>query len=452
MGFKNDFVWGGATASYQIEGAAYEDGKGLSIWDVFTHEKNRIYDGRTGDIACDHYHLYQKDVDLMKEIGFTGYRFSICWPRIIPGGIGAVNEKGLDFYERLLDALLKAGITPFATLYHWDYPYSLHLKGGWLNNDSSEWFAEYASLVGKRYGDRLKNIITFNEPQCLIGLSYSDTDNAPGIHYPLRDTLRMGHNVLLSHGKAVKALRSLISGVNIGISPTAPVSCPITDNADDREAARKSYFYIGENQKSIHYSVAYWSDPVFLGQYPKELYDNFDSLMGFVKAEDLKIISEPVDFLGQNIYQGYPVKSDGKGGWERVQHRPGYPFTGNKWPVTPECLYWGPVFLSERYKKPVYITENGLALADVVSLDGKVHDPNRIDFLHRYLRELRRAAESGVDIRGYFHWTVTDNFEWDMGFTQRMGLIFCDYETQERIVKDSAWWYRDVIHANGNNL
>jgi beta-glucosidase len=450
MGFRKDFVWGGASASYQIEGAVAEDGRGPSIWDMFCKESGRILNGSTGETAADHYHRYREDVDIMKQLGYRGYRFSIAWPRIFPEGDGKLNEKGLDFYDRLLDSLIAAGIVPYATLYHWDYPYALFRRGGWLNGDSPRWFADYAAAVAKRLGDRLKNYITFNEPQCFIGLSYDSTEHAPGVHLPIWDTLLMAHHVLLAHGRAVQALRGIVKDAQIGYAPTCSAHYPATDSPADREAARKAFFHIPPDR--CFWSVSLWSDPVFLGKYPEELYALHGPHMPKIGAGDLKIISEPLDFLGQNIYNGMEIRAGGPLGVEIVPRKDGYAFTAAKWPVTPESLYWGPTFLWERYKKPLYITENGLSCADVVSLDGKVHDPARIDFLHRYLRCLKKAAEDGVDIRGYFHWCVTDNFEWAKGYTDRFGMVYCDYPTQRRIIKDSGFWYRDLIGTNGENL
>jgi beta-glucosidase len=449
MGFRKDFVWGGASASYQVEGAANEDGRGVSVWDMFCREPGRILNDASGDVACDHYHRYREDVKIMKELGYRAYRFSVAWPRIIPEGTGTVNEKGLDFYSRLLDSLEEAGITPYATLFHWDYPYPLFRRGGWMNGDSSKWFADYVSVVAKRFGKRIKNYITLNEPQVFIGLAHAETFHAPGVRFPIWDTLLMAHNVLLGHGRAVQALRSLVPDAKIGWAPTGSAHYPATDNPMDREAARKAYFDVTER---AFWSVSLWSDPVFLGKYPEELIARHGRHMPKINPDDMKIISEKLDFLAQNIYNGAPVRCDGKGGYEFVQRKQGYAYTGAKWPVTPEALYWGPAFLWERYKAPIYITENGLSCHDVVSLDGKVHDPNRIDFLHRYLRCLRKAAEDGVDVRGYFHWCVTDNFEWAKGYTDRFGMVYCDFETQERIIKDSGYWYRDVINSNGDNL
>ena len=449
MGFSKNFVWGGASASYQVEGAAYEDGKGPSIWDAFCKEPGRILDGQSGDVACDHYHRYQEDVDIMRDIGYKAYRFSTSWPRILPEGTGQINEKGLDFYDRLVDSLLEAGIEPYLTLYHWDYPLALYHRGGWMNPDSPKWFAEYADIVARRLGDRVKHFFTINEPQCFIGICHIETRHAPGVAYPIWDTLQMTHNVLLGHGRAVQAIRAAVPDAQIGFAPTCGAHYPVSDKPEDIEAARKAIFDVTENWCS---SASVWSDPVMLGHYPQKFLDMYAQYLPKIGAGDMELIHQPLDFYGQNIYNGRPVESDGAGGYRFAARKPGYDVTAVKWPVTPEALYWGPRFMYERYKKPIYITENGLSCADVVSLDGKVHDAERIDFLHRYLREYRRAAEDGVELAGYFHWCVTDNFEWHKGYTDRFGMVYCDFETQQRILKDSALWYRDVIRTNGDNL
>ncbi|GHV85393.1 hypothetical protein AGMMS50230_10010 [Spirochaetia bacterium] len=270
-----------------------------------------------------------------------------------------------------------------------------------------------------------------------------------GFTTPLWDVLLMTHHALLAHGLAVQTLRALSPSTKVGYAPTGSAHYPATESSEDREAARKAYFAV---EDWLTWSVSLWSDPVFLGKYPGELLEKYEQYMPKIGSDDMKIISAPLDFLGQNIYNGCPVKADGRGGYEYLKRETGYAFTAAKWPVTPEALYWGPVFLAERYRMPLYITENGLSSADVVSLDGKVHDPARIDFLHRYLRCLKKAASDGVDIRGYFHWCLTDNFEWAKGYTDRFGMVYCDFKTQKRIVKDSAWWYRDMIKTNGADL
>ncbi|MDR1787606.1 MAG: beta-glucosidase [Treponema sp.] len=447
MGFKKDFVWGGASASYQIEGAAAEDGRLPSVWDMFCKQPGRVENGSSGDTACDHYHRWKEDIAIMKELGYKAYRFSVAWPRVIPTGDGPVNERGLAFYDRLVDGLLEAGLTPYVTLFHWDYPYALFRKGGWLNPESPEWFARYTEAVAKKIGDRVKHFITLNEPQCFIGLGYVNGDHAPGCKVPIWDALLMAHHVLLSHGRAVQVLRSLVPGAKIGTAPACGVDYPATP--DDIEAARESFFNVHD---SPIFTMALWNDPIFLGQYPAKLFDKFGAVMPPIGKDDMALIGQEVDFVGTNIYNGAAVRRTESGGFEKTPRKDGYAFTASKWPVTPEALYWGPRFLYERYRKPVYITENGLSCADVVSLDGKVHDPARIDFLHRYLLCLRRAADDGVDIAGYFHWCVTDNFEWAKGYTDRFGMVFCDYQTQQRIIKDSGYWYRDVIRSNGDNL
>jgi len=449
MGFRDDFIWGVASASYQVEGAANEDGRGASVWDMFCKEKGHIADNSSGDVACDHYHRYKEDIAIMKELGVKAYRFSIAWPRVIPDGDGKVNEKGLDFYERLTDAIMEAGITPCATLYHWDFPYDLFRKGGWMNPESPKWFLKYTEAVVKRLKGKLPIVFTFNEPQCFIGICYDLTWHAPGIHFPIWDTLLMVHNVLLAHGLSVQALRSLSPGTKIGYAPAVGANYPVSDSPEDIEAARKSIFAVND-VASLCASV--WSDPIFLGKYPDELFQKYGQHMPKIGPDDMKTIAQPQDFIGQNIYNGDQIRADGKGGYESVPRETGYAFTAAKWPVTPEALYWGPRFFAERYKTPIYITENGLSCTDVVSLDGKVHDPNRIDFLHRYLRCLKKAADDGVDIRGYFHWCFTDNFEWGKGYTERFGIVHCNFKTQQRIIKDSGYWYRDVMKSNGAQL
>lgn len=454
MAFKDDFTWGVATASFQIEGAAYEDGKGLSIWDMYCKQPNKVYGGHTGDIACDHYHRYEEDIKIMKEMGIKAYRFSISWPRVIPDGTGQVNEKGLEFYSHLVDKLIENNIEPYITLFHWDLPYALHKKGGWMNPDSPKWFEEYATLIAQRLSDRVKNFITLNEPQCFIGLGYVDGVHAPGLKQSVADTLQMAHNVLLAHGMAVKAIRkNAKSEVRIGYAPTASMHYPETESAEDIEAARRAIMDMPKTlDENWAWNVTWWSDPVFFGRYPEDGIKLFGEFMPEIKDGDMEIISQPLDFLGQNIYNGKEVRAGKNQEIEFTKRYDGFPKTGLSWPITPKALYWGPRFLYERYKKPIYITENGLSCPDVISLDGKVHDPNRIDFLHRYLLELKRAASDGVDIAGYFQWSLLDNFEWHSGYDERFGIVFVDYKTQKRIIKDSGYWYKDVISSNGKNL
>lgn len=453
MGFRRDFKWGVATAAYQIEGAFQEDGKGLNIWDIFCREEGRIYDGHTGETACDHYHLFRKDVALMKELGIKAYRFSISWSRILPTGTGELNPAGVRFYNELIDELLDAGIEPFITLYHWDLPYDLHKKGGWLNPESVNWFREYAKNAAELFSDRVSNFFTFNEPQCFIGNAYLRGFHAPGMRGMVRDSFEMAHNVLKAHGTAVKMLREYAKGdVKIGYAPTCNMSYPDSGKSEDIEAARMHLFELNDDVKDWAWTVSWWSDPVILGNYPEEGLKKYGDYLPEITKDDMKLIHQPLDFYGQNIYNGVRVRMGSDGKPEVVKRYDGFPKTSLDWPVTPECLYWGPRFLYERYKTPIYITENGMSCHDVISLDGKVHDPNRIDFLSRYLSELKKCAEDGTDIRGYFLWSLMDNFEWYSGYADRFGIIYVDYPSQGRIIKDSGYWYRQTIQENGENL
>ena len=450
MGFAKDFVWGAATSSYQIEGTGRDSGKGQNIWDVFTKEPGRVYEGHTGDIACDHYHRFREDVAYMKELGLKGYRFSIDWSRVLPDGTGKVNEKGIDFYNALIDELLEQGIEPYITLYHWELPYEIYKRGGWMNPEIVEWFGQYARLVAERFSDRVKYFFTLNEPQCFVGLGFLQGCHAPGVKAPLRDTFEMAHNALKAHGRAVQMLRAYgKQNVQIGYAPTSGMCYPEKETPKDIEAARKALFALPDDLSNWTWNVSWWSDPVILGKYPEEGMKKYEKYLPVITDEDMKLISQPIDFYGQNIYNGRCIRMGTDGRPEEVRRPAGFPKTATNWPVTPEALYWGPKFLYERYRKPIYITENGMACHDTVSQDGKVHDPNRIDFLARYLKNLKRAAEE-IDIRGYFQWSLMDNFEWDKGYAERFGIIYVDFETQERIWKDSAYWYRDLIRRNGD--
>lgn len=450
--FQKNFVWGAATSSYQIEGTAWEEGKGLHIWDVYTREKGKIMEGHTGEMACDHYHRFRSDVEHMKRMGLKAYRFSIDWSRVLPEGTGKVNEKGIAFYNALIDALLEAGIEPYITLYHWELPYEIYKKGGWMNREIVEWFGEYAKLIAERFSDRVTHYFTLNEPQCFVGLGFLNGDHAPGIQAPLKDTFTMAHNALMAHGRAVQNLRAAAKRpIQIGYAPTGTMSYPVSERKEDIEAARQHLFSMNADDGNWTWNVAWWSDPVLLGHYPEEGLERYAQYLPKITESDMKLIAEPIDVYGQNIYNGKCIRMGEDGKPEEVKRYEGFPRTASNWPVTPECLYWGPKFLYERYKKPIYITENGLSCHDVISLDGKVHDPNRIDFLARYLRELRRAAAE-ADIRGYFQWSLLDNFEWSCGYTERFGLIYVDYRNQERIWKDSAYWYQNLIQTNGELL
>ncbi|MDY0093039.1 MAG: GH1 family beta-glucosidase [Candidatus Vecturithrix sp.] len=456
MSFPANFAWGAATASYQIEGAAFEDGKGWSVWDMFCRKAGAVFKGHTGDVACDHYHCYKEDVAIMKEIGLKAYRLSLSWPRIIPAGTGAVNPKGLDFYNRLIDELLAAKITPYITLFHWDYPYDLYCRGGWLNPQSPEWFAEYTRVVVDALSDRVAHWMTLNEPQCFIGLGHQNGVHAPGDKLGLAQVLRAAHHALLAHGKAVQTIRTYAkSPAQIGFAPVGMIGIPATDCAEDREAARQMMFSVTE---ASVWNNTWWMDPVLSGTYPEDGVKIFGEAMPQIQPDDLETICQPLDFFGFNHYQGVVIRADEHGEPQQVDFPEGNQHTAfrdrNKeyWAITPESLYWGPKFFWERYHLPIIVTENGMSNIEWVSLDGKVHDPQRIDFLQRYLQQYQRAIDEGMKARGYFVWTIIDNFEWAEAYLQRFGLVYVDFTTQQRILKDSAYWYRDVIASNGANL
>lgn len=436
-----DFIYGAATAAYQIEGAYREDGKGESIWDVFTHQKGNIKHGDTGDVACDHYHRYREDVALLAELGVDAYRFSLAWTRIIPDGTGEINPKGIDFYNRLIDELLAHGIEPYITLYHWDLPQRLYERGGFLNPDMPQWFYEYAKVVGRAFGDRVKHFITINEPQCILAC-LNGSGQAPNLHCTVKDRLTATHTLLKAHGMAVKGLRETVRDVKIGYAPCGFVHCPKDDSEEEIEFARKAYFEIPENDPTECVSI--FSDPVFFGDYPKEYYEKFYDVLPNIQPSDFALISQPIDFYCQNIYFGATGKNvDGR--FVQDEYRGGFPRNTIGWNIYPDAMYWGARFLYERYKTPLYITENGMPNIDFVSLDGKVHDPQRIDFIERYLQALERAKADGADVRGYFYWSLLDNFEWAHGYDQRFGLVYVDYPTQKRIPKDSFYYYRQRI-------
>lgn len=452
MAFAKDFVWGAATSAYQIEGAVNTGGKGRHIWDIYTDEPGRVFEGHTGEIACDHYHRFREDVKLMKEIGLKGYRFSVDWSRVLPDGFGCANEEGIAFYDSLIDELLEYDIEPYITLYHWELPYEIYKRGGWMNPQIVEWFGEYARLAAERFSDRVTHFFTLNEPQCFVGLGFLKGEHAPGLKSPLCDTFAMAHNVLKAHGRAVQKLRQYgKQKITIGYAPTCGMCYPETDKPEDIKAARQALFAMNQDDRNWTWNVSWWSDPVLLGHYPEEGLRRYEKYLPKITEEDMKLIAEPIDVYGQNIYNGRCVRMGTDGKPEDVRRCEGFPKTAIDWPVTPEALYWGPKFLYERYQKPIYITENGLSCHDVLSIDGKVHDPNRIDFLARYLHELKRAAGE-IDLRGYFQWSLMDNFEWAKGYSERFGLIYVDFKTQERILKDSAYWYRNMIQNNGEKL
>jgi len=449
MPFPKDFIWGVAAASYQVEGAWNEDGKGPSIWDTYTHTpQSPVHNNENGDTACDHYHRMKEDVALMAEMGIKAYRFSVSWARVLPDGTGKINEKGLAFYSALVDELLKYKIEPMLTIYHWDMPQALFDRGGWLNPDIVTWFKEYTKILVDALSDRVKYWFTINEPQIFIGLGFQLGAHAPFLKLSDRDIMVMTKNVLLAHGTAVRTIRENAKLTpKISFAVTGPCVEPENDSEEAIEEARKKTF--GIDGPMYVFSNAWWAEPIFFGKFPDGTMERFGSFFPSISEEEWSIITSPLDFYGCNIYNSVgqdPRPADGN-----VKNC-GKAITAAHWLVTPDVLYWSPKFFYERYKLPVMITENGCASCDTKHLDGKVHDPQRIDYTTRYLRSYEHAANEGVPLVGYIHWSFMDNFEWAEGFDLRFGLVYVDYQTQERTIKDSGLWYRDVIASNGKTI
>jgi len=447
MNFPKNFLWGAATSAFQIEGATETDGRGASTWDMMCRKKDTIADGHTGDIAADHYNHAVEDVALMKEIGLQAYRFSIAWSRVIPEGTGSVNKKGLDFYDRLVDNLLKNGIQPWVTLFHWDYPLKLFYRGGWLNRDSADWFADYTKIIVDKLSDRVKHWMTLNEIQCFIG-GHAHGRNAPGIQLPFKEVLLAGHHALLAHGKSVQVIRANAKqSPLVSWAATGTISIPASNTHDDIEAARTHMF--ATKEKSA-WQVGWWYDPVFLGKYPDDGLAFYGKDVPEYTDEDMKTINQPLDFFGTNIYTGDYIQHDKQNKYKMIDKTVGSDKSGIG--VVPESLYWGSRFYFERYKLPIYITENGVSSLDWVSKDGMIHDAPRIDYLSKYLGALSGACEEKIPVLGYFYWALMDTFEWTHGYTLRMGLTHINYQTQKRTLKDSALWYKKVIESNGSSI
>jgi beta-glucosidase len=448
--FPPGFTWGAATAAYQIEGAAADDGKGPSIWDMFCKKPGAIWNDQSGDVACDHYHRWKEDVALAASLGLQAYRFSVSWPRVLPAGTGAVNAKGLDFYDRLVDALLAAKIEPWLTLYHWDLPLALYHRGGWLNRDVAGWFADYAAVVVKRLGDRVRRFMPLNEPQVFLGAGMIQGRHAPGDKLRFAEFLLATHHALLAHGAAVRAIRASAKGkVQVGCAQASYNSVPATGAPEDLAAARARYLGTADE---TYKQNAWWLDAMILGRYPADGASLYGASMPEIRGGDLEAIRQPLDFLGVNLYQADAVRRGKNGRPEVVPFPTGSPLTSMEWNVTPSIMRLVPSWLYERYKLPVVIAENGVSLPDWVAADGQVHDPQRIDFARAYLRELAAAIAAGVPVQAYFHWSLLDNFEWAHGYKQRFGLVHVDFATQKRTPKGSARWYRDVIASNGARL
>jgi beta-glucosidase len=447
MRFPEQFLWGAATAAYQIEGGANVDGRGLSIWDTYSHTPGLVANGDTGDVAADHYHRWPEDVALMRELGLRAYRFSIAWPRIQPDGKGLVNQKGLDFYRGLIDALIAAGIEPVPTLYHWDLPQALEDVGGWPNRDTANRFADYAGLVVSQLHDGVGTWLTLNEPWCSAFLGYGIGRHAPGVHDPASG-VRAAHHLLLAHGLAVDRIRAAGSarvGVALNLEPMRPATAAPGD--------------VAAAQLADGMQNRLFLDPIFRGAYPADVIEHLRSRMdlGHIRDGDLAVASRPIDVLGVNYYRPTVVAAasapgpdttwpgDGAAQTSTVQG----PVTAMGWGVDAAGLEEILVRVRDEYGAvPLLVTENGAAYDDVPPLDGVVADPERVDYLDAHLRAVRRAIGAGVDVRGYFVWSLLDNFEWAEGYAKRFGIVYVDFETQRRVPKQSARWYADVIEAN----
>lgn len=429
--FPKDFVWGAATASYQIEGAWNEDGKGESIWDRFSHTPGLVENGDTGDVACDHYYRYLDDIALMKQLGLKAYRFSIAWPRIFPNGRGSVNQKGLDFYSKLIEAILKAGIEPYVTLHHWDLPQALQDEGGWGNRSIVDSFADYAALMVKHFGDRIQKWTTFNEPWCIAFLGHRNGIHAPGLQDE-KLSLQVAHHVLLAHGQAVQAMRAVNSKIDAGIVLNLWTVESVTNDPADAPLLKRGW---EENS-------GWFLDPLYYGRYPADRLAEYGPLAPQIQAGDFELIQQPLDFMGINFYNrsllGNPK--------ELV---PEAEFTHMDWEVHPPALYRLLKKLKAEYPvPPVYIAENGAAYADELTPAGQVHDPARQSYLQRHFLAVHQAMAEEVDVRGYFVWSFMDNFEWAYGYAKRFGLVYVDYASQRRYIKDSGYWYQQVILRN----
>lgn len=464
--YPADFLWGAATSAYQIEGGHEDDGKGPSVWDAFCHDAppmgftgnipgqvftpQNVFQNHTGDVGPDHYHRYAEDVGLMKQVGLRAYRFSVSWPRVVPFGPGERNDKGLAFYDRLVDALLAANIQPWLTLFHWDMPLWAAQRGSWLNREIVGWFGDYTALVVDKLSDRVRHWITLNEPHIFLGPGENEglqTSNARRGH---AERLLAAHHSLLAHGRSVQVIRARAkTPPTVGWAPIGRVKVPETNSAADIAATREQTYAVPHKD---FWNNTWLADPVVFGRYPEDGLRLYGHDAPKPQPGDMAAIAQPIDFYGLNIYDAERFRAGPDGRPEQVPFPAGHAQNALRWYIEPEALYWGPKLLHERYKLPIYITENGLTNLDWIDLDGRIRDPQRIDYTRRYLRALGRAVADGCDCRGYFHWSFLDNFEWQHGYKERFGLVHIDYATQNRTLKDSAYWYAKVIASNGAAL
>ena len=439
--FPKEFAWGTATASYQIEGAVKQDGRGESIWDRFCQMPGHIVNGDTGDVANDHYNLYKEDVELMKGLGHNAYRFSVAWPRVMPSGRGEVNAAGLKFYSDLVDELLAAGIEPYLTIYHWDLPQALQDIGGWQNPDIVGYFADYCKVLYEALGGRVKKWITLNEPFCTAFLGYYSGMHAPGVN-DLSSALLVSYHLMLAHGEAVRLFRKMLPDCEIGITLNYTPSYPVGGTPEDEMASR---YQNGMGDR-------WFTDAAFKGGFPADMIGLYKERgLTLPDFADISKACEKLDFLGVNYYNSSGTRYS-KESWPLYAEgvKPDAPVTDRGWPITPDALTNLLVYLHREYNVPkIYITENGASYNDVLDMDRKIDDYNRVDYLRRHIIAVNNAMGSGVDIRGYFIWSLYDNFEWAFGRYSRFGIIYHDFDTLERIPKRSAYWYRDVINNNG---
>jgi len=442
--FPDGFLWGAATSSYQVEGSPLADGAGPGIWHRFSHSPGRVKNGDTGDVACDHYRRWEADVDLMSQLGLGAYRFSLSWGRILPNGIGAVNPAGIDFYSRLVDRLLERGIRPLVTLYHWDLPAALDDRGGWLSRDSIDWFTEFAGVAFDALGDRVSMWATINEPWVVTDAGYLYGVNAPG-HRDLEEAVIAMHHILCAHGSAVRAFRARSPG-QIGIVYNLEPKRPASARPEDVDAARRHDIY------NNRYPV----DPCLIGRYPAECPELFGDAWRPGFEADLPLIHQPLDFVGVNYYTERTVRHDESEAVFQVRPVEVRELTRMEtgWEVVPEGLTRTLVEVSRRYPGvPIHVTENGAAFYDPPApLDGRIEDPLRVHYLRHHLLAVRAAIDQGADVRGYFAWSLLDNFEWSSGYSLRFGIVHVNYATQERTIKASGRWYREVIRTNGVSL